>query len=196
MRLFVYKEIKMKRGYARVSLVEQSLDRQIEALTSAGCQEIYCDKISGAKASRPELDRLFIEAQPGDCIVVQKLDRLGRSILDLLTKVELMRSRQIDFKSINDSFDTSTSNGRLMLNLLCSFAEYERELIRERTKDAISSARKRGVKMGRPVQDNTGRVQSIKMMQQEGKSQEQILTELGIRKSRYYELLGEMITAN
>lgn len=178
-----------KIGYCRVSRIDQDLTRQIDALKNAGCDVIYADKISGTKRSRPELDKMLASVVPGDCIIVQKLDRFGRSIVDLLTKVEKLRDRKIDFKSLTDNFDTATSNGRLMLNMLASFAEYEREMIRERTKDALKSAKNRGITLGRP-KTSISQVSRLKELIIQKKGPEKIMEEMGIKKTRYYGLLA------
>lgn len=140
----------MKIGYARVSTRDQNADMQMDALKRAGCEKIYTDIASGAKASRPSLDDMLRNARDGDVIVVWKLDRLGRSLAHLVWLVGELSGRGIGLKSLNDPVDTSTSQGRLVFNIFASLAEFERELIRERTQAGLSAARARGRLGGRP----------------------------------------------
>ena len=140
----------MKIGYARVSTREQNPSLQIDALKQAGCERIYQDVASGAKSSRPELDKLLAEARTGDTIIIWKLDRLGRSLRHLVELVEMLSSQKIGLKSLNDPVDTTHAQGRLIFNLFASLAEFERDLIRERTYAGLSAARARGRVGGRP----------------------------------------------
>lgn len=168
-------------GYARVSREDQDLTRQLEALTSAGAQTIFQEKMSGAK-KRPELERLIALAQHGDTIIVQKIDRFGRSVVNLLNNIEEIRSKGCGFISLGDNIDISTANGRLMLNLLASIAEYEREMIRERVKDGLQSARKAGRVGGRPR--NTDDVEGFREMIERGEDPR----EKGMKEWKYYKL--------
>ncbi|MGI9650849.1 recombinase family protein [Chryseobacterium sp. RLHN22] len=140
----------MKIGYARVSNKEQNLDLQIEALEKAGCEKIYQEKISGATKSRSELDKMIEQFREGDEIYVWRLDRLGRSLKNIIDLVLSLSDKGIIIKGLVDGVDTSTINGRLFLNLMASLAEYERELIRERTNAGLQSARARGRLGDRP----------------------------------------------
>jgi DNA invertase Pin-like site-specific DNA recombinase len=137
----------MKYGYARVSTEDQSLNAQIDQLN--GCDKIFKEKL-GAMKDRPELEKLLSIVKPGDIVTVVKLDRLGRSLKHLINIVELLHSKGVDLISINDSINTTTSQGRLMFNILGSFAEFERELISERTKAGLKAVRSRGQILGRP----------------------------------------------
>lgn len=139
-------------GYARVSREDQDLTRQMEALHAAGAQTIFQEKMSGAK-KRPVLESLINTVQAGDTIMVQKIDRFGRSVVNLLNNIQHIKDRGVNFISIGDNIDISTANGRLMLNLLASIAEYEREMIISRVTDGMASARRRGVSLGRPRAD-------------------------------------------
>lgn len=141
----------MKIGYARVSTHEQNLDLQIDDLNKAGCERIYTDKISGSKSSRPELDDMLKHLRSGDTVVVWKLDRLGRSIKHLIELSEQLQSRDVALESIQDKIDTSTASGRLYFNMMASLAEFERDLIRERTRAGLEAAKARGRQGGRPV---------------------------------------------
>jgi DNA invertase Pin-like site-specific DNA recombinase len=140
----------MKIGYARVSTREQNPSLQIDALKQAGCERIFQDVASGAKSSRPELDKLLAEARTGDTIIIWKLDRLGRSLRHLVELVETLSAQKIGLKSLNDPVDTTHAQGRLIFNLFASLAEFKRDLIRERTNAGLSAARARGRVGGRP----------------------------------------------
>jgi DNA invertase Pin-like site-specific DNA recombinase len=140
----------MQIGYARVSTQDQNLDLQLKALSDFGCAKIYKEKISGKTKDRPELNNLLSQLRAGDSVVVWKLDRLGRSIKDLIHLVELFKSTDVNFVSITDSIDTSTAMGRFTFNLFASLAQFEREIIRERTNAGLSAARAKGRKGGRP----------------------------------------------
>src|SRR5215472_17336052 len=137
-------------GYARVSTLDQRLDGQLEALKAAGATKIYQEKISGARADRPQLAKLMAALAPGDVVIVTKLDRLGRSIRELLELIDRISKADAAFRSLGDPlWDTSSPQGRLLSTLLAAIAEFERELIRERTGDGRKRAMARGVKFGR-----------------------------------------------
>ena len=133
----------MKIGYARVSTKDQNLELQTEALQKAGCEKIYKETQSAVK-ERPELQSMLNHLRQGDVVVVWKLDRLGRSLKHLIDLVTGFREKGIEFISLNDSIDTTTVQGRLTFNIFASFAEFERELIRERTMAGLQAARERG----------------------------------------------------
>lgn len=141
-------------GYARVSTEEQNLDLQRDALKEAGCESVFVDKVSGASIKRPGLARALRSAAAGDVLVVWKLDRLGRSLFDLVNFIEDLRARDIGLKVLTGQgamMDTTRPEGRLIFGVFAALAEYERELISERTKAGIRAARRRGVHMGRPA---------------------------------------------
>jgi DNA invertase Pin-like site-specific DNA recombinase len=140
----------MKIGYARVSTRDQNADLQVDALKQAGCERIYQDIASGAKSARPELDKLLAHVRAGDTVVIWKLDRLGRSLKHLVELVGELAERKVGLQSLNDPIDTTHAQGRLVFNLFASLAEFERELIRERTQAGLSAARARGRIGGRP----------------------------------------------
>lgn len=140
----------MKIGYARVSTRDQKADLQVDALKQAGCERIYQDIASGAKSARPELDKLLANVRPGDAVVIWKLDRLGRSLKHLVELVGELAACKVGLQSLNDPIDTTHAQGRLVFNLFASLAEFERELIRERTQAGLSAARARGRVGGRP----------------------------------------------
>lgn len=137
-------------GYARVSTVEQNEQLQTDALTKAGCERMFIDHASGAKAHRPELDRLLDVIRDGDTLVVWKLDRLGRSVQNLVDLMTLLQSRGVGFKSLTENMDTTTPGGVLIFNVFAAMAQFERDLIRERTNAGLQAARARGHKGGRP----------------------------------------------
>lgn len=140
----------MKIGYVRVSTKEQNLSLQLDALKEEGCKKVFQEKISGAKADRPELRNMINQLREGDVIVTWKLDRLGRSLRDLVNLVNEIQDKGAGLKSLNDSIDTATSQGKLTFRLFASLAEFERDIIRERTKAGLETARARGRKGGRP----------------------------------------------
>jgi DNA invertase Pin-like site-specific DNA recombinase len=144
------RRVTMHVGYARVSTREQTIDLQVDALTQAGCTNVYTEVISGVRADRPILAQVLEMVRAGDVLVIWKLDRLGRSLTHLLTIVTDLMTRQVGLKSLNDPIDTTTPQGRLIFNLFASLAEFEREVIRERTQAGLSAARARGRLGGRP----------------------------------------------
>jgi DNA invertase Pin-like site-specific DNA recombinase len=133
----------MKAGYARVSTKEQTVDLQVDALKKAGCTTVYTEIMSGTRAERPILGKLLENLRTGDVLVVWKLDRLGRSLKHLIEVVNELMTRKIGLKSLNDPIDTTTPQGRLTFNLFASLAEFERDVIRERTQAGLSAARSR-----------------------------------------------------
>ena len=137
-------------GYARVSTNGQSLDQQETELSAAGCSKVFKEKVSGAKTDRAELAKVIRTLQPGDVLVVTRLDRLARSTRDLLNVLATIAERQAGFRSLKDAWaDTTTPHGRLMLTVLGGLAEFERELIRARTGEGRKRAKARGVRFGR-----------------------------------------------
>jgi DNA invertase Pin-like site-specific DNA recombinase len=148
----------MKVGYARVSTTNQYLRMQEDALKSAGCQEIYTDIASGAKSQRPGLDEALGYVREGDTLVVWKLDRLGRSIQHLIQTITVLQKRKVSFQCLQEAIDTSTSGGKLIFYIFSALAEFERDLIRERTEAGLKAARARGRMGGRPPTLNTRQV--------------------------------------
>jgi len=131
-------------GYARVSTGEQNLDLQRDALTQAGCEHVYTDEMSGVKAERPGLRQALTYLREGDTLVVWRLDRLGRSLTDLIARMAELRQRNIGFKSLHESIDTTSPAGKLQFHIFSALAEFERDLIRERTLAGLRAARARG----------------------------------------------------
>jgi DNA invertase Pin-like site-specific DNA recombinase len=140
----------MRVGYARVSRDEQNLDLQIDALKAAGCEKIYTDKIGGTTTDRAGLDDLLSYIRPDDVLVVWRLDRLGRTLKKLILMIEELANRDIAFMSLRESIDTTTSGGRLIFHVFGALAEFEREIISERTKAGLMAAKARGRCGGRP----------------------------------------------
>src|SRR5919205_451060 len=137
-------------GYARVSTSDQTLNLQYDALTKAGCTKIFMDTASGAQAERKGLIDALSYVRAGDTLVVWKLDRLGRSLKDLITRITELNDRKIGFKSLTENIDTTTSGGKLIFHIFGALAEFERDIIKERTQAGLAAARMRGKIGGRP----------------------------------------------
>lgn len=141
----------MRVGYARISTKDQSFHLQEDALLKAGCEEIFKEIASGSKTVRPVLEDLLSRLRSGDILVIWKLDRLGRSLPHLVTLANSLMERQVGLISLNDPIDTTTAQGRLVFSIFAALAEFERDLIRERTQAGLEAARVRGRKGGRPA---------------------------------------------
>lgn len=179
-------------GYARVSTYEQSLDLQIDALQQAGCHRIYCDKISGTKAERPELTRLKDALRPGDTLVVWRLDRLGRSLRDLISWTDLLAEGEVALQSLSEQIDTSHPAGKLTFHLFAALAEFERNLIRERTLAGLASARARGRDGGRPPKLDAAGIRQLKAMHKDRSLRiREICKRMGIGKTAFYRYLAQ-----
>jgi len=137
-------------GYARVSTQDQTPDLQLDALKLAGCERVFVERASGGQRDRPELLAALGYMRPGDSLVVWKLDRLARSLKQLIETVESLEARTIGFRSLTENIDTTTSGGRLVFHIFAALAEFERAMIRERTTAGLQAARARGRKGGRP----------------------------------------------
>ncbi len=162
-------------GYARVSTDDQNLDAQTDALTAAGAERIFADKISGGTRKRPELDKLFDQLRDGDVVVVSKYDRLARSLRDLLDIVASIQERGAGFRSLAEEIDTTTSAGRLIFHVFGSIAEFERDRISERTREGLDAARRRGRVGGRPPALSEDQKAEVRRMRDEdGKSVSEI----------------------
>lgn len=140
----------MKIGYARVSTQDQELGLQLDALEQEGCEKIYQEKVSGAAKARPQLEGLLEHLRKGDVVVVWKLDRLARSLKDLVSLVNQIQEKGASFRSVNDQIDTTSAHGKFTFHIFASLAEFERDIIRERTKAGLAAARARGRVGGRP----------------------------------------------
>ena len=140
----------MQIGYARISTDDQTLDLQRDALTTAGCDRLFTDTISGATADRPGLSQALAYARSGDTLVVWRLDRLGRSLRHLIETVTDLEQRGVHFRSLTEAIDTTSPGGKLVFHIFGALAEFERDLIRERTRAGLTAARARGRTGGRP----------------------------------------------
>ena len=149
-------------GYARVSTLDQNLDLQIDALKTAGCKKIFDDKISGTRAERPGLTKALDMLREDDTLVVWKLDRLGRSVKNLVDLVSELQKQGVHFKSLTDAIDTSTTSGRFFFHVMASLAQMERELTAERTRAGLAVARQLGRKGGRKRQMTDSKIESAK----------------------------------
>src|SRR3954454_3013047 len=177
-------------GYARISTQDQNLDLQRDALTKAGCEQIYTDRVSGTKATRPGLREALSHLRSGDTLVVWRLDRLGRSLRHLIDTITDLQERGVGFKSLTESIDTTTSGGRLVFNIFGSLAEFEREIIRERTNAGLSAARSRGKNGGRPKKLTAKQVQMLQHLAADKKhSVSEICQTLGIGRTAFYRYL-------
>ena len=179
-------------GYARISTNDQNLDLQTDALREHGCERFFTDTVSGAKAKRPGLDEMLKEARPKDVIVIWKLDRLGRSLKHLVDLVAELNERNIGLRSLNDPIDTTTPQGRLVFNIFASLAEFEREIIRERTNAGLTAARARGRTGGRKPglsEDAKKKARIAESYYNEGVAVNEIAKSLGISKATLYKYL-------
>nr|WP_144164727.1 recombinase family protein [Bifidobacterium catenulatum] len=154
----------MTYGYARVSTGGQTTDLQRDALEKAGCNRIFIDVASGAKAHRPELDHMLDLLREGDTVVVWKLDRLGRSLQTLVELINNFDTRGVQFRSLTEAIDTSTPGGTLIFNIFGSLAQFERDLIRERTRAGLEAARARGRTGGRPASLNEKQIKEVRRL--------------------------------
>ena len=178
-------------GYARVSTVDQDPALQLDALRAAGCDELYEESASGARADRPVLAEAMKYAREGDTIVVWRLDRFGRSLKDLIQKVEALRERGIGFRSLAEAVDTTTSGGQLVFHVFGALAEFERELIRERTMAGLAAARARGRKGGRPPKMTKQKVKQAALLLADPTTDVRAVCEtLGVSKSTLYAYVG------
>ena len=179
----------MKIGYARVSTLDQNLDLQMQALREAGCKKIFREKISGASRERPEFQRMLDQVREGDTIVVWKLDRLARSTRDLLNTMETIREAGGKFQSLSEPWaDTTSHAGRMIMTVFAGIAEFERDLIRERTGARRVAAQKRGVRFGRPRKLNPDQVKLAKRLLDEGKLVSEIAQTFGVHVATVYRL--------
>lgn len=170
----------MKIGYARVSSSGQHLDVQQTALTDAGCEKIYAEKVSGV-GERAELQAALQFLREGDTLVIYKLDRLGRSLKDLLDIIEQLQKRNISLVSLKDNIDTGSTTGKLTLHIFASLAEFERDLIKERTEEGRREAKKKGVRFGRPKQPKPEKADICAQLYRNGNTVAVIMRTTGIR---------------
>jgi DNA invertase Pin-like site-specific DNA recombinase len=167
-------------GYARVSTQDQNLELQFLALNKIGCEKIYQDKISGARNNRPGLQQALDELRKGDTLVVWKLDRLGRTVKGLIDLINQLQEKDIHFKSITDNVDTSTPSGRFFFHMMASLAQMERELVAERTKAGLASAKSQGRIGGRKRKMTKSKIESAKKLLASGMSPKDVARNLGV----------------
>ena len=185
----------MKIGYARVSTTDQNLDLQTDALKAAGCEKIFSDRgVSGAKTERPGLDKMLDQIRKGDILVIWKLDRLGRSLSHLLSIIENLKQKGVDFASVQDGFDTSTASGKMVFSVIGAMAEYERNLTRERTMAGLAAARARGRMGGHPKSLDESQVKVAITLADAGElTINQICEQVGCSRSTYYRQVAPQV---
>jgi DNA invertase Pin-like site-specific DNA recombinase len=179
----------MNIGYARVSTLDQNLDLQMQALRKAGCKKIFREKLSGASRERPEFQRMLEQLRNGDTVIVWKLDRLARSTRDLLETMETIREAGARFQSLSEPWANTTSHaGKLIMTVFAGIAEFERDLIRERTSAGRQAARRRGIHLGRPRKLNPEQTNLVRRLINEGKSVTQIADTFNVHTATIYRL--------
>ena len=178
-------------GYARVSTADQNLDRQKDALCGYGVDKLYCEKVSGAKKSRPELDKMLATLKSGDSIVIESLSRLGRSVKNLSELMEMFNEKGIRLISLKESVDTTSATGRLLFTIISSLAAFERETLIERTNEGLTSARARGKLGGRPKTDPASLKKAVTLYRTGQYSLADIMSLTGVSKSTLYRALKE-----
>jgi DNA invertase Pin-like site-specific DNA recombinase len=181
-----------KVGYSRVSTVDQTLDQQNDALKAAGVTKVFSDKISGSRDERPGLAALMNYIREGDTVVVWKLDRLGRDLAHILKTVKELTERGVTVVSVTDGIDSSTAAGRMMIGVLGSLAEYERELVMERTALKRANARANGTKFGRPRKvADSDHIATAQRMKADGHTGKDIAKFLGVSRATLYRYLAQ-----
>ena len=181
-------------GYARVSKHEQNLDLQIDALKQAGCEKIFKDKISTLKEERPGLKAAldYLRPNKGDVLVVWKLDRLGRTLKELIEQIADFNENEIGFKSLKETIDTTTPTGKLVFHIFAALAEFERDMIHERTRAGLDAARARGHMGGRPKSLPAHKIaQAKKLYKQKTTPVKVICQSLGISRTTFYRYVAE-----
>ena len=178
-------------GYARVSTEQQNLDRQIDMLQKFGVDYLYNEKMTGTKRNRPELEKLLERLTEGDTVVVESLSRLGRSTKDLIWLMETFNTKGVNPVSLKESIDTTTSTGKLLFTLMSALAQFERDVLADRTREGLAAARARGRKGGRrPVDKETVR-KAVKLYKTGQYTVSEITELTGVRKTTLYKNLRE-----
>jgi DNA invertase Pin-like site-specific DNA recombinase len=180
-------------GYARISTNDQTLNLQKDALSKAGCERIFTDTASGAKAERRGLDQALAQLRAGDTLAVWRLDRLGRSLPHLIETITSLENQGIGFKSLTENIDTTTSGGKLIFHIFGALAEFERNLIRERTMAGLEAARARGRKGGRPKLDPRNRKAQLarSLYQDKSRTVVDICKALNISRAQFYRYVNQ-----
>lgn len=183
-------------GYARVSTADQILDRQTRALAEAGCLKVFAEKKTGRTADRTELTACLDYLRPGDTLVVISLDRLSRSLADLITLVADLRRRGVGFRSLHEALDTTTPGGRLVFHVFAALAEFIRELIVEGTREGLDAARARGTRLGRPPAMTSEQIRHARdLLTRPENTVASIARLLGVSRNTIYKYLPEIATA-
>jgi DNA invertase Pin-like site-specific DNA recombinase len=183
----------VKIGYARVSTRDQNLELQLKALNKARCVKIFREKVSGAVQHRPELQRMLDQIHPGDTIIVWKLDRLARSTRDLLTTMETIHEAGGKFQSLSEPWaNTTTHAGKMIMTVFAGIAEFERDLIRERTSAGREAAKQRGVRFGRPRKLNSEQLQLASQLLAQGKAVRDIAKTFEVHEATIYRLAATL----
>ena len=181
----------MKYGYARVSTAQQDLKLQVDALEQAGCDEIITEVMTGSSSDRPARQALLDKLLPGDSLVVWRLDRFGRSVSDLIEKVDQFSSSGVNFQSLNEQIDTSSSVGKMIFHIFAAMAEFERDLISERTKAGLAAARARGRKGGRKKLLDESKVKAAKKLIESETPVTEVAKLLNVSRATLYRYLNE-----
>ena len=177
-------------GYSRVSTTDQCLDSQIDKLKEYGCDKIFTDVVSGSKSIRKGLTEMLDYMRKDDVVIVFRLDRLGRSLKDLIDIINIFKDKGVHFKSISENIDTATSTGNLIFHITGAFAEFERNIIKERVNTGLETARARGRKGGRPTLITSEKIQMAKLLYNDKTLNIQdILKQLNVKKSLFYKML-------
>ncbi len=179
----------MKYGYARVSTEDQNPAMQLAALKKAGCKTVFKDEVTGAHVKRPALSRCLNKLETGDTLIVWKLDRLGRSLRDLITMLDDFRSKGIRFRSLTEAIDTETPTGRAMWQMIGVLAELERSLIVERTRAGVKAAQRRGVKFGQKLKLTPDRLAHAQKLIEQGTTPTQAAKIIGVSRATIYRAL-------
>lgn len=173
-------------GYARVSTEQQCLDRQLDMLEKYGVDKIFNEKVTGTKRSRPELEKLLDRLTEGDTVVIESLSRLGRSTKDLIWLMETFNSKGVNLVSLKESIDTTTSTGKLLFTLMSALAQFERDVIADRTREGLASARARGRKGGRPPANSEAFRKAVRLYKTGEYTAKEIYELTSVRKTTLY----------
>jgi len=183
-------------AYARVSTIDQNLDRQIDALTEAGAEKIFTEKVTGRKRDRPELMKLMEQLRDGDIVIISELTRLSRSTKDLFTLVEQIQAKGANIKSLKETWlDTTTPHGKLMFTIFAGLSQFEADLTAQRTREGLAAARARGRFGGRPKTNDKTTTTALKMYDSGQFTVDEVCKNSGIGKTTLYRLLGERTEA-
>ncbi|MGJ3510142.1 recombinase family protein [Enemella sp. A6] len=177
-------------GYARVSTTHQSLTAQTDALTAAGCDRIFTDKLSGARDDRPGLAGLLDYVRPGDTVVVVALDRLGRSLSGVIRTIETLTRAEVLLRSLREGIDYTTPAGRMLAGIFASLAEYERDLMHERAAAAREAARRRGRHTGRPAKLTPAQARQVRSLREGGETIAELVRSFGVSRATIYRVLN------